>query len=74
MAPLPLARKAAQADGVLPADRRAHALRTGRGAAPALCTLALLSSTTDDPAGSEGSDADGPQASLPLPYDRTAGP
>ncbi|WP_406094993.1 NAD-binding protein [Streptomyces sp. NBC_01013] len=38
--------------------------RDGQAADPGLCTLALLSSTTHDPAGAEGSDssgADGPQ-------------
>ncbi|MGK5533804.1 NAD-binding protein [Streptomyces sp. URMC 129] len=34
---------------------------------PGLCTLALLSSTVNDPAGAEGSDRSGPQAPVLLP-------
>ncbi|CQR61110.1 TrkA-N Domain-Containing Protein [Streptomyces leeuwenhoekii] len=43
----------------------------GRIAAPGLCTLAVLSSTTNDPAGSEGSDASGREAPILLPDDDT---
>ncbi|WP_405605359.1 NAD-binding protein [Streptomyces sp. NBC_01410] len=38
---------------------------------PGLCTLALLSSTTNDPAGAEGSDSSGPQGPSLLPDDAT---
>ncbi|MFD6974190.1 potassium channel family protein [Streptomyces sp. NPDC059949] len=59
--------KVLQADGLLlrvtertPQQRREA---TGTG----LCTLALLSSTTDDPAGAEGSDRSGPAGPQLLP-------
>ncbi|MFF4873982.1 NAD(P)-binding protein [Streptomyces sp. SID5770] len=63
--------KVVQADGVL--LRAAEHMPSGQGEAPVpgLCTLALLSSTTDDPGGSEGSDAGGSQTPLLLPDDRT---
>ncbi|WP_059010849.1 NAD-binding protein [Streptomyces specialis] len=41
----------------------------GEAAEPGLCTLALLSSTVNDPAGTEGSDRSGPQGPLLLPDD-----
>lgn len=42
----------------------------GEVADPGLCTLALLSATTNDPAGVEGSERSGPQGPLLLPDDR----
>ncbi|CAM5264239.1 NAD-binding protein [Streptomyces narbonensis] len=62
--------KVVQADGVL--LRAAERTPPGRGEVPdpGLCTLALLSSTTTDPAGTEGSEASGPQGPLLLPDDR----
>lgn len=41
--------------------------RTGQVADPGLCTLALLSSTTHDPAGAEGSDSSGAEGPQLLP-------
>ncbi|WUO58579.1 NAD-binding protein [Streptomyces sp. NBC_00280] len=41
------------------------------GADSGLCTLALLSSTTNDPAGTEGSDASGQEGPILLPDDDT---
>ncbi|MEU8524049.1 NAD-binding protein [Streptomyces sp. NPDC048629] len=63
--------KVVQADGVL--LRATERTPPGRGEVPdpGLCTLALLSSTTADPAGTEGSEASGPQGPALLPDDRT---
>ncbi|MGH4028691.1 potassium channel family protein [Actinomycetota bacterium Odt1-20B] len=63
--------KVVQADGLL--LRAAERTPPGRGEVtdPGLCTLALLSSTTSDPAGAEGSDASGQEGPLLLPDDRT---
>ncbi|MET9677807.1 NAD-binding protein [Streptomyces sp. NPDC006482] len=63
--------KVVQADGLL--LRAAERTPPGRGEVPdsGLCTLALLSSTTADPAGTEGSEASGPQGPVLLPDDRT---
>ncbi|WWQ68869.1 NAD-binding protein [Streptomyces sp. Q6] len=63
--------KVVQADGLL--LRAAERPPPGRGQItdPGLCTLALLSATTNDPAGAEGSDASGQDAPLLLPDDRT---
>ncbi|MFF9013581.1 NAD-binding protein [Streptomyces sp. NPDC014870] len=63
--------KVVQADGVL--LRAAERTPPGRGEVPeaGLCTLALLSSTTADPAGAEGSEVSGPQGPVLLPDDRT---
>ncbi|MDT9687031.1 NAD-binding protein [Streptomyces sp. P9(2023)] len=63
--------KVVQADGLL--LRAAERTPPGRGEVPdpGLCTLALLSSTTADPAGAEGSEASGLQGPLLLPDDRT---
>ncbi|MFE1954288.1 NAD-binding protein [Streptomyces sp. NPDC059524] len=63
--------KVIQADGLL--LRAAERRPPGRGesADPGMCTLALLSSTTNDPAGTEGSDASGQDGPLLLPDDRT---
>ncbi|MEU0369686.1 NAD-binding protein [Streptomyces sp. NPDC006283] len=62
--------KVVQADGVL--LRAAERTPPGRGEVPdpGLCTLALLSSTTADPAGAEGSEASGPHGPVLLPDDR----
>ena len=59
--------KVVQADGLL--LRAAERTPPDRGEAPdpGLCTLALLSSTVTDPAGSEGSEAGGTQGPLLLP-------
>ncbi|MFJ9542520.1 NAD-binding protein [Streptomyces sp. NPDC101225] len=59
--------KVVQADGLL--LRAAERTPPGHGevADPGLCTLALLSSTTNDPAGAEGSDASGREAPTLLP-------
>ncbi|MDT0316787.1 NAD-binding protein [Streptomyces millisiae] len=43
----------------------------GQLADPGLCVLALLSSTTNDPAGAEGSDSSGPRAPQLLPDEET---
>ncbi|KAB1149985.1 potassium transporter TrkA [Streptomyces luteolifulvus] len=63
--------KVVQADGLL--LRAVERTPSGRGevADPGLCTLALLSSTANDPAGEEGSDASGQDGPLLLPDDRT---
>ncbi|WP_189803999.1 NAD-binding protein [Streptomyces tanashiensis] len=62
--------KVVQADGLL--LRAAERPSPGRGEVPdpGLCTLALLSSTTTDPAGSEGSDTSGAQGPELLPDDQ----
>ncbi|MET9493725.1 NAD-binding protein [Streptomyces sp. NPDC006552] len=63
--------KVVQADGLL--LRAAERTPPGRGevADPGLCTLALLSATYNDPAGTEGSDASGQDGPLLLPDDAT---
>ncbi|WP_433917014.1 NAD-binding protein [Streptomyces sp. NBC_01744] len=63
--------KVVQADGLL--LRAVERTPPGRGEVPdpGLCTLALLSSTTADPAGAEGSDTSGTVGPLLLPDDRT---
>ncbi|MET9935690.1 NAD-binding protein, partial [Streptomyces sp. NPDC006324] len=61
--------KVVQADGLLLRAAERLPGRPGDVAAPGLATLALLSSTTSDPAGAEGSDRSGPQAPHLLPYD-----
>lgn len=62
--------KVVQADGLLRAAERPASAR-GEVPDPDLCTLALLSSSTTDPAGSDGSDASGAQGPELLPDDRT---
>ncbi|MEW2438922.1 NAD-binding protein [Streptomyces caniferus] len=64
-------RKVVQADGLL--LRAVEHSPPGRGEVPdpGLATLALLSSTTNDPAGSEGSERSGVQGPLLLPDDAT---
>ncbi|MEV6327859.1 NAD-binding protein [Streptomyces sp. NPDC051909] len=63
--------KVVQADGLL--LRAAERPAPGRGEVPVpgLCTLALLTSTTADPAGSDGSEASGTRGPELLPDDRT---
>ncbi|MFF8601109.1 potassium channel family protein [Streptomyces sp. NPDC015232] len=63
--------KVVQADGLL--LRAVERPIPGRGQVPdpGLCTLALLSSTAAEPAGYEGSDADGAPGPELLPDDRT---
>ncbi|MET9436658.1 NAD-binding protein [Streptomyces sp. NPDC006551] len=63
--------KVVQADGLL--LRAAERTPPGRGEVPdsGLCTLALLSSTTADPAGAEGSDSSAAQGPELLPDDLT---
>ncbi|PNG23977.1 potassium transporter TrkA [Streptomyces cahuitamycinicus] len=63
--------KVVQADGLLLRAVERTPPDHGRAAGPGLCTLALLSSTTNDPAGSEGSDASGREAPVLLPDDDT---
>lgn len=59
--------KVLQADGLLfRATERTPGQRRG-ATRPVLCTLALLSSTAEDPAGAEGSDASGPAGPRLLP-------
>ncbi|GGU41870.1 NAD-binding protein [Streptomyces coeruleorubidus] len=64
-------RKVVQADGLLLRAVERTPPGQGRVADPGLCTLALLSSTTNDPAGAEGSDASGREAPILLPDDDT---
>ncbi|KIE26020.1 potassium transporter TrkA [Streptomyces sp. MUSC 125] len=63
--------KIVQADGLLLRAVERTPPGPGRIADPGLCTLALLSSTTNDPAGAEGSDTSGREAPLLLPDDDT---
>ncbi|WP_428957411.1 NAD-binding protein [Streptomyces sp. cg35] len=63
--------KVVQADGLLLRAVERHPPGRGGVADPGMCTLALLSSTTNDPAGTEGSDASGQDGPLLLPDDRT---
>ncbi|MER5253477.1 NAD-binding protein [Streptomyces sp. NPDC002855] len=63
--------KVVQADGLLLRAVERDPPRRGEVADPGLCTLALLSSTTNDPAGAEGSDDGGQDGPLLLPDDRT---
>ncbi|KOU94757.1 potassium transporter TrkA [Streptomyces sp. XY593] len=62
--------KVVQADGLL--LRAVERTPPGRGevADPGLCTLALLSATTSDPAGTEGSESSGDRGPQLLPDDR----
>ncbi|MET9346366.1 potassium channel family protein [Streptomyces termitum] len=63
--------KVVQADGLLLRAAERPAPARGEVSDPGLCTLALLSSTTADPAGSEGSDASGARGPELLPDERT---
>lgn len=59
--------KIIQAEGLLLRAAERPPPRPGETADPGLCTLALLSSTTNDPAGAEGSDSSGDEAPQLLP-------
>ncbi|WP_282700368.1 NAD(P)-binding protein [Streptomyces sp. CC219B] len=63
--------KVVQADGLLLRAVERTPPSPGRVADPGLCTLALLSSTANDPAGAEGSDASGREGPTLLPDDET---
>ncbi len=63
--------KVIQADGLLLRAVERTPPTHGETTSPGLCTLALLSSTTNDPAGAEGSDASGPEGPMLLPDDVT---
>ncbi|MFJ8826625.1 NAD-binding protein [Streptomyces sp. NPDC102467] len=63
--------KVIQADGLLLRAVERNPPGPGAVARTGLCTLALLSATTNDPAGAEGSDASGQDGPLLLPDDRT---
>lgn len=59
--------KVIQAEGLLLRAAERTPPRDGQVADPGLCTLALLSSTTHDPAGTEGSDSSGDEGPRLLP-------
>ncbi|MFE7750074.1 NAD-binding protein [Streptomyces sp. NPDC057428] len=59
--------KVIQAEGLLLRAVERTPPRQGEHADPGLCTLALLSSTSQDPAGSEGSDSSGAEGPQLLP-------
>lgn len=59
--------KVIQAEGLLLRAAERTPPGDGRVADPGLCTLALLSSTTHDPAGTEGSDSSGDEGPQLLP-------
>ncbi|MBI0296584.1 NAD-binding protein [Streptomyces sp. PRKS01-29] len=61
--------KVVQADGLLLRAAERTPPRSDEVARPGLCTLALLSSTTSDPGGSEGSDSSGDEGPRLLPGD-----
>ncbi|MGW0546208.1 NAD-binding protein [Streptomyces altiplanensis] len=63
--------KVVQADGLLLRAVERTPPADGEVAGPGLCTLALLSSTTSNPAGAEGSDRGGAEAPRLLPDDRS---
>ncbi|MFF2326574.1 MULTISPECIES: NAD-binding protein [unclassified Streptomyces] len=62
--------KVIQAEGLLLRAAERTPPEDGRIADPGLCTLALLSSTTHDPAGAEGSDSSGAEGPQLLPDER----
>ncbi|MCX5274885.1 MULTISPECIES: potassium channel family protein [Streptomyces] len=62
--------KIVQADGLLLRAVERTPPQRGQTADPGLCTLALLSATTSDPAGNEGSELSGDQGPQLLPDDR----
>ncbi|QWQ42583.1 NAD-binding protein [Streptomyces sp. YPW6] len=62
--------KVIQAEGLLLRAAERPPPASGESADPGLCTLALLSSTTNDPAGAEGSDSSGDEAPRLLPDER----
>ncbi|MFF9631854.1 NAD-binding protein [Streptomyces fradiae] len=61
--------KVVHADGLLLRAVERTPPRSGEVADPGLCTLALLSSTATDPAGSDGTDSSGEQGPRLLPDD-----
>ncbi|MEU8565631.1 NAD-binding protein [Streptomyces cyaneofuscatus] len=63
--------KVIQAEGLLLRAAERPPPRPGETLDPGLCTLALLSSTTNDPAGSEGSDSSGAEGPQLLPDEQT---
>ncbi|MFJ8078359.1 NAD-binding protein [Streptomyces sp. NPDC096176] len=63
--------KVVRADGLLLRAVERTPPARGEVADPGLCTLALLSSTTNDPAGAEGSDRSGQEGPRLLPDDRS---
>ncbi|MCX5383955.1 TrkA family potassium uptake protein [Streptomyces sp. NBC_00083] len=63
--------KVVHADGVLLRAGQRPPPRRGEVTDPGLCTLALLSSTTNDPAGAEGSDRSGADGPRLLPDERS---
>lgn len=63
--------KVIQAEGLLLRAAERTPPRQGELADPGLCTLALLSSTTHDPAGAEGSDSSGDEGPQLLPDQAT---
>ncbi|MFJ6783904.1 NAD-binding protein [Streptomyces yangpuensis] len=63
--------KIVQADGLLLRAVERTPPGRGRVAEPGLCTLALLSATTGDPAGTEGSERSGDRGPQLLPDDRS---
>ncbi|MEU1122388.1 NAD-binding protein [Streptomyces sp. NPDC005899] len=63
--------KVIQAEGLLLRAAERTPPRQGELADPGLCTLALLSSTTQNPAGAEGSDSSGDEGPQLLPDEAT---
>ncbi|MDT0341995.1 potassium channel family protein [Streptomyces litchfieldiae] len=63
--------KVVQADGLLLRAVERTPSGSGELADPGLCTLALLSATSNDPGADDGSDASGPGGPLLLPDDDT---
>ncbi|MFD5746250.1 NAD-binding protein [Streptomyces sp. NPDC127033] len=64
--------KVIRADGLLLRAVERNPPGPGQVADPGLCTLALLSATTNDPAGTEGSENSGQEAPQLLPDDASA--
>jgi voltage-gated potassium channel Kch len=63
--------KVVHADGLLLRAVERSPRDSGGIAGPGLCTLALLSATTNDPSADDGSDSSGPEGPLLLPDDAT---
>ncbi|MCZ9340139.1 potassium transporter TrkA, partial [Streptomyces sp. TRM76130] len=59
--------KIVETDGLLLRAVERQPPRTGEVADPGLCTLALLSATSNDPAGTDGSEGSGEQGPRLLP-------
>ncbi|MHA5050247.1 NAD-binding protein [Streptomyces sp. SD15] len=62
--------KVVQTDGLMLRAVERPPPGPGQVADPGLCTLALLSATTNDPAGADGSESSGPQGPRLLPDER----